>query len=154
MEILDDKRWKQRVRDWWPALGWAALISFFSSGYFGGEYTSRFILPFLQWLLPDATLETLWQLHWLVRKAAHFVEYCLLSLFVLRGLRGGTAGWRWRWAVWAVLISAGYAGVDEIHQHFVPGRGAAVEDVLLDSAGAVVGQLLALLWIRTGEDGR
>lgn len=39
----------------------------------------------------------------------------------------------------ALLICVLYAISDEIHQHFVPGRGAQVKDVLIDSAGASVG---------------
>jgi VanZ family protein len=32
-----------------------------------------------------------------------------------------------------------YAVSDEVHQLFVPGRGAQVTDVLIDNAGAFVG---------------
>jgi len=35
-----------------------------------------------------------------------------------------------------------YACTDEIHQLFVPGRGAQMSDVLLDSAGAGLGIVL------------
>lgn len=134
------------LRHWWPATVWAAAIFLFSTGYFGGENTSRFIIPFLRWLLPDASLEMLHRLHYLIRKSAHFVEYFLLSLLVLRGVRGGATGWRWSWAVGALLIAAGYAALDEFHQSFVPGRGAAARDMLLDSAGAIVAQACAWLW--------
>ncbi len=133
------------LRYWWPAIAWAGAIYFFSTEAFGGEYTSRFIIPFLRWLLPQADLESLGRLHLLVRKSAHFVNYFVFSLLVLRGLRGGARGWRWRWALWALLIAAGYAALDEFHQSFVPGRGGAAKDVLLDSAGAIVAQITAAL---------
>lgn len=131
------------LKHWWPAMAWAAAIFLFSTSAFGGEHTSQFIIPFLRWLLPDASPEMLYQLHYLIRKSAHFVEYFLLSLLVLRGLRGGATGWRWSWSVGALLIVAGYAALDEFHQSFVPGRGAAARDMLLDSAGAIVAQLAA-----------
>lgn len=131
------------LKHWWPAILWAGAIFLLSTGSFGGEHTSRYILPFLRWLLPDASAETLTQLHFLIRKAGHFFEYFVLSLLVLRGLRGPSSGWRWRWGMVALLIAAGYAALDEFHQSFVPGRGAATQDVLLDSAGAIVAQLAA-----------
>lgn len=132
-------------RHWWPAILWAGAIFLFSTGSFGDEHTSRYIFPFLRWLLPDAPAETLTQLHFLMRKAGHFVEYFVLSLLVLRGLRGPSSGWRWSWGLMALLICAGYAVTDEFHQYFEAGRGAAWQDVLLDSAGAAVAQLAASL---------
>ena len=133
-------------RHWWPAVLWAGAIFLFSTGYFGGDDTSQFIIPFLRWLLPGASPETLNEIHFLIRKAAHIGEYFLFSLLVLRGLRGESSGWKWSWGVMALLIAAGYAALDELHQSFVPGRGGAAQDVLLDSAGAVVAQAAARLW--------
>ena len=37
------------------------------------------------------------------------------------------------------VITTAYAGTDELHQLFVPGRSGQVSDVLLDSAGALIG---------------
>ena len=45
----------------------------------------------------------------------------------------------------AVLISACYAATDEFHQLFVPGRSGEVRDVLVDTAGAVIGILFLSL---------
>jgi VanZ family protein len=140
------------LRYWWPAMVWATAIFFFSTDVFGGEHTSRFIIPFLRWLLPDAAPETLTQLHFLIRKASHFIEYFVLSLLVLRGLRGESNGWKWSWGVTALLIAAGYAALDELHQSFVPGRGGAAQDVLLDSAGAIAAQAYTWLWFRKSEN--
>jgi VanZ family protein len=139
-------------RHWWPAVVWAGAIFLFSTGYFGGEDTSRFILPFLRWLLPDASPETLSQIHFLIRKASHIGEYFLFSLLVLRGVRGESSGWTWSWGVTALLIAAGYAALDELHQSFVPGRGGEAQDVLLDSAGAAVAQAAARLWFGKREN--
>jgi VanZ family protein len=74
----------------------------------------------------------------IVRKNAHFFVYLILGILVMNALsRSGKN--RLAAAKWAVLICVGYAITDEIHQIFVPGRGAQVKDVLIDSAGAVVG---------------
>jgi VanZ family protein len=137
-------RW---LKLWWPALVWALVISTFSTGAFSSEHTSRIIIPILHWLLPHAAPETLSELHHLIRKCAHFVEYFTLSLLVLRGIRAGRRETHLGWALIAIGIVAGYAALDEFHQSFVPGREAAVSDVLLDTAGGVAAQLVAALFM-------
>jgi len=141
-------RW---LKSWWPAILWAAAISGFSTGAFTSEHTSIIIIPVLRWMLPHASPETLAMLHSLIRKCAHFVEYFILSLLVLRGIRAGRKENHLRWAVVAVGIVAAYAALDEFHQSFVPGRGAAVADVLLDTAGGVAAQLIAALFLLWGD---
>ena len=133
------------LKRWWPALLWAVVISGLSTGSFSSDNTSRFIVPFLHWLLPGASHHTLEILHHIIRKCAHFTEYFILSLLIFRGMRAGQKGWRLRWALTTVLIVAGYAALDEYHQSFVPGRQAAVTDVLIDASGGIAAQLVASL---------
>ena len=75
--------------------------------------------------------------HLVLRKAAHFTEYALLTALWWRALRtrltDSTA------IVAALAISIGYAITDEIHQTFVDGRTGTPVDVLLDTAGAATG---------------
>lgn len=59
----------------------------------------------------------------------------------------GAAVVGWRHAAGAFLISAAYAVTDEVHQSFVPGRGGAVTDVLIDASGAALG-IVAVVWWR------
>lgn len=134
-------RW---LRHWGPALLWAVVIGAFSTAAFSAEHTSRFLLPALRWLFPDASPETLALMHLGIRKASHFVEYFILGLLLFRAIRGDRMGWTLRWALLAVALAAGYALVDEVHQLFVVGRGGSAWDVLLDAAGAAVAQ--AGLW--------
>ena len=141
------------LKYWWPTIAWAAVIYFFSTGAFNYDNTSRWLIPLLKWLRPDAPPEWLFQWHSFIRKAAHFVEYFLLSLMVLRGLRRGTGEWHWGWALEAVLICAAYALLDELHQAFVPSRSAVMADVVLDGAGALVAQLCATLFLRKSKTG-
>jgi VanZ family protein len=136
------------LRDWGPALAWAALMFYFSTDALSSEHTAGVILPLLAWLFPHAKPETLDAAHFFIRKSAHFWEYFLLSLLVLRGIRAGRPGWRWTWALMALAVAAGYAALDELHQAFVPSRGPSMYDVLLDSAGAGVAQVVAALWAR------
>ncbi len=131
-------RW---LKAWWPAIVWAVAISSFSTGAFTSDHTSRFIVPFLHWLLPRASPETLLSIHHVIRKCGHVAEYFLLSLLVLRGLLAGGQDFGIRVALIAIVIVAAYASLDEYHQSFVPGRGAAVSDVFLDTAAGTAAQL-------------
>lgn len=79
-----------------------------------------------------------WMTHQFLRKYAHFIIYFFLGIIVknalsVSGINGFTA-----FAI-ALGVCALYAVTDEIHQIFVPGRRALVTDVLIDSAGSLVG---------------
>jgi VanZ family protein len=132
---------------WVPALLWAILISYASTDAFSNNHTSVFIIPVLHWLFPSASAESLERVQFLIRKSAHFSEYFIFSLFLMRGMRGNDQGWKLRWAVWAVVIAAGYSALDEYHQSFVPSRTASPYDSLLDTTGAAVAQVVLLVWI-------
>jgi VanZ family protein len=133
------------LKRWWPALVWALVISGFSTGVFTSDNTSRIIIPVLHWLLPHASADTLSTLHHYIRKCGHFTEYFILSLLILRGIRAGQHRARLAWALATIAIVACYAALDEFHQSFVPGRTAAVADVLLDTTGGVAAQAVAAL---------
>jgi len=141
----------QWLKRWWPALVWAVAISLFSTGAFTAENTSRIILPILHWLLPHAAQATLFQIHHYIRKCAHFTEYFILSLLLLRAIRAGRPGTRFAWALLVVAIVICYASLDEFHQRFVPGRTAAVGDVLIDTSGGIAAQVVVALVILLGH---
>jgi VanZ family protein len=137
----------KRLRYWWPALLWAVVISLFSTGLFKSDNTGHVIIPILRFFLPHASAETLDFLHHIIRKCAHLTEYFILSMLILRGIRAGEKGLYLRWALVTVLIVAGYAALDEYHQSFVPGRTAAVRDVLIDTTGGIAAQIVASLFV-------
>ena len=60
----------------------------------------------------------------------------LFRSLLFRAVRGARIGWRWTWGLTALIIAAGYACLDEIHQAFVASRTATPWDSLLDSIGA------------------
>ncbi len=137
-----------RLKYWLPAICVAILISLFSTRYFSGEQTARVILPLLRWLFPSASHRLLHLMHFVIRKAAHVTEFAAFSIAVFHGVRGARRGWRREWAVITLLIAAGYAGLDEWHQSFVPLREARFHDVLIDSAGALFAQVLVWSYAR------
>jgi VanZ family protein len=132
----------RRLTYWFPAIGVAILISVFSTHFFSGEHTAHIIIPILRWLLPSASMHTLRLLHFGIRKAAHITEFGAFSIAVFHGVRGERYGWRPEWALITLLIAVSYAGLDEWHQSFVPVREARFRDVLIDSSGALLAQVL------------
>jgi VanZ family protein len=135
-----------RAKSWLPAVAWAVVISVLSTDVFSSQHTSRFIIPALHWIFPRAGAETLALMHAVIRKSAHVTEYFIFSIFLVRGLRGQDRGWKMRWAVWAIVIAAGYAAFDEFHQSFVPSRTASPWDALLDTVGASAAQVVLWIW--------
>ncbi len=142
------------LRYWLPLFVWMAVIFGASADSQSVQHTSRFLEPFLRWIKPDITPETIDTIRWMIRKAAHLTEYAVLAQLWWRALRGAdrSAGWSWRQAALALLLCAIYAATDEFHQSFVKGRTASAGDVLIDTAGAALG--LAVLrgvmagWVR------
>lgn len=79
-----------------------------------------------------------------VRKTAHMTEYAVLAMLV--------TGMFWAYGVrlrknslYTILVCFLYAGTDEFHQLFIQGRAGRFSDVLIDTAGAVIGILIIQL---------
>lgn len=86
------------------------------------------------------------RLELIVRKLAHFSEYALLALLAAHCLHLWFPKARVKTcALLAWALSTLYACTDEWHQRFVSGRGPALLDVGIDSAGALAGVLIAAL---------
>ncbi len=81
-------------------------------------------------MIPAALPGTIATLHLLVRKSAHFGEYGVLFLLLVRGPMRGRPHL-------ALLLCAAYALFDEAHQVFVPVRTASLYDVGVDFSGAL-----------------
>ena len=78
-----------------------------------------------------------------VRKGAHMTEYAILAILLCVWL-GRWQMSRTRLACIAGAFTVFYACSDEFHQLFVEGRAGRINDVLIDSAGAVLGLALFL----------
>ena len=123
---------------WLPVILWMTLIFGASTSLGRAENTSRVVRPFLLWLNPRMSEQTIEKIHGVIRKTAHFVEYCLLGLLLWRLIHFDPAWAACRsWEFLAALLAAAvYAATDEFHQQFCARPQAAVRDVLLDSCGA------------------
>jgi rSAM/selenodomain-associated transferase 1 len=85
-----------------------------------------------------------------IRKAAHMTEYGLLAFLIVRWLR---LSFPFRKAaIYSFIIAVIYASTDEYHQTFIEGRGGSPIDVMIDSAGMLIG--LGLAWVFYGVWGR
>lgn len=81
----------------------------------------------------------------LVRKLAHFSEYSVLGAILgALVLVGKTPGIFFRGS-YAFLCALAVAVIDESIQLLADGRGAQVEDILLDTAGSLTG--LIVIWL-------
>jgi VanZ family protein len=81
--------------------------------------------------------------------ASNLLGYAPLGLLLALGLR--RSGWGWRQALGAtVLGTSGLSYGCEVLQQFIPGRVPALEDWLMNTAGATSGALLALALQTTG----
>lgn len=77
-----------------------------------------------------------------IKKGAHAVGYGLLAFSYLHMFKWEKKQY---WLAW--LLAVLYSATDEFHQSFVPGRHAAVVDVLVfDNLGAIIA-LTAHYWI-------
>jgi len=114
-----------QVLSWLAVSGYAGGIWYLSSR--GAEVTAR---------VDAAGVSDLW---------AHLVLYGGLGIVLRVAL---WSSWPHRSELWFAGWAAGLAFVygitDEIHQHFVPGRGTDVQDLVGNLAGAVGVQLLVL----------
>ncbi len=124
---------------WLPAIFFAAAIFMFSS-IPGKEVdaslnrltaTAKIISPVGS---PAPVFSP--KIDWL--KVGHGIGYLCLGISVLYALTA-----RGRWSPFtALVICSLYSVTDEFHQTFVPGRSAAVRDVLLDSLAALAGTVI------------
>ena len=137
---------------WLPAVLWMAFIFLMSAapGDVSGEQSGlivRMLLAVHGFFFGDTQppAQTIELLETLVRKAAHMSEYAVLALLFRYALLENGAR---RPALYALLLCALYAATDEYHQSFVPDRGPSPVDVLIDTAGASIGLLLARLFSR------
>ena len=75
-------------------------------------------------------------------KALHFLLYGGLGALMVRAIAGGFGQpVTIRTVVVAVVVSALYGAMDEIHQHFVPPRQMEAMDLAADSIGAAASAL-------------
>lgn len=149
-----------RWRPWIPVLVWIGVLILESSDLGSSEHTGSILLNVWSALFGRPDQATFENVHHMIRKTGHFVGYAILSWLIFRALRGTWRSrqaiayrtrnyfWQLHWAVFAILGTAAAASIDEIHQRFNPARTGRWQDVIIDSSGAMVLQVLLYLSIQ------
>lgn len=115
-----------------PLIIWTVIVLALGTGLGAMDETSRFIGPFLKWLLPNTPADTIKFIHALIRKFAHFAEYAVLAFLAWNAFRYFS-----RPILFAFLLAAAVAIIDEFDQSFNSARTSSIYDILLDCAGAL-----------------
>lgn len=68
-------------------------------------------------------------------KVVHASLFAVIAMLLVLSRRQGT----WRWLVASVVLASGVGALDELHQHFLPGRSADIYDWYADFLGAASG---------------
>jgi VanZ family protein len=141
------------LKYWLPPFIWLGVIFVGSTDVMSAEQTSRFVVPFLRWLKPDISIETLVFIHFLIRKLGHLTEYAILAMLLWRGVYRGM-NLRMKISVLfllAWLAAAIFAATDEFHQSFVPSRTASPIDMMIDIRGAMIGLIICMMFAAQGR---
>lgn len=132
----------RKVISWLLVILWMALIFYLShqpameSNSLSTGIVER-IIAVIDRVTFDIDIDTGY-FNFFIRKSAHFFTYLILGMLVFNALTSsGMRGLRRFFIALAVCIL--FAVSDEVHQLFIPGRAGQVRDVMIDTAGAIVG---------------
>jgi VanZ family protein len=138
---------KKKHIDWILVIGWMVLIFVFSSQ--PGEVSkenNKFVIYIVNLIGLDLNSIFGGLGDFIVRKAAHFTEYFILFTLLYRAI-SIKKNKDIKHFIWAILIVFLYACSDEFHQAFVPGRGPAFRDVLVDTCGGLTAFLIMYICV-------
>ena len=136
---------------WLAVAACIALIWSLSADLFAASETSRFLRPFLLWLFPDLSAETLRDAHFLVRKAAHVTEYAVLATLAFRAWWLSFEASLARIAALSLGLVFTVAALDEARQSLSLARTGTPWDVLIDLAGGAIAVGLLLVAQRSAR---
>ena len=144
----------RKIWAWLPTLLWLCVLALFSTDAFSAEHTGSILMKVLHALFGRVSAHRFQQIHFFIRKAAHFGSYGLLgalAFFSWRATLPARPRWTFRWSALAVLLVLAAAALDEFHQSFVSSRTGTVRDVLLDLTGAIFFQAAIAAWLSWRE---
>lgn len=148
------------LRNWWPVALWLLVIRLESTSYASSDNTFNLLYRCLYFAFGRLVdVRTVHELDHILRKSGHFVGYAVLSGLTFLALshtyrdrlqpvlkrRWGVYlrdRWQFSWALAAVLLTVVTASFDEINQTFIPSRTGRWQDVVIDTSGALVLQIL------------
>jgi VanZ family protein len=134
-----------KILSWISVIIWMAVIFNFSaqvavqSNQLSTNVT-EVVVKTVEKVAPKAELNVD-TLNHVIRKNAHFFCYLVLGILTINAFQRSQFKLP-KSILFSFLLCVLYAISDEIHQMYVPGRGAQIKDVLIDSLGAIVGLLI------------
>jgi VanZ family protein len=140
-----------RLRAWLPTLFWLGAIAAFSQDTFSAAHTGGILMRIIHAVYGPISHRGFEQLHFFVRKTAHFTVYGILSCLAFLAWRTtlpAAQRWTWGWTGLAMTVVFAAASLDEFHQTFIPSRTGTSRDVLLDLVGAMFFQILIAVFLR------
>ena len=148
-----EKKKVMMIGAWILTLLWMSMIFYLSnqpavqSSQLSSGITKRFVIIMANFVPEIKNLE-FESLESCIRKNAHFIAYFFLGVLSLISLLLSNNK---KATLYAFVLCLTYAASDELHQLFVYGRSCQIRDVLIDTAGAILGILLvvAIYRIRT-----
>ena len=150
------------ARNWWPALVWLGIIRLESTDTASSANTWNLLSYIVSIVFPHISPDLVSKANDILRKTGHFMGYGILGALVFFALRNTNRDWlrpllrrpwgiylpdlwRFEWAIIGMLVTIVTASFDEIHQSFLPSRTGRWQDVVLDTCGAAVLQVLIYL---------
>ncbi len=150
------------ISNWWPVIVWLGVIRAESTDMASAANTSGVLYEVISAVAPHVEPSFVDQLNEVLRKTGHFLGYGILSALVFLALKQTNRDrlrdlvrrpwgiylrdiWRPEWCFIGILMTIVTASYDEIHQTFIPSRTGRWQDVVLDTCGAAVIQLIIYL---------
>jgi VanZ family protein len=138
---------------WLPAAIGVGVICFESTATMSGANTGRWLLTLCHWLWGQTDKPWLETVNFILRKSGHFCGYGTLGLLFRRGW---FHTFRWHGPRSPLPASSAFLGVvctfivaslDELHQRSVPGRTSSIYDVMIDTLGAILFNLVFMFFM-------
>ncbi len=147
------------AKNWWPSVVWLGIIRLESSDTASSTNTLGFLHSVLSFLFPHINGGLVAEINEVLRKTGHFVGYGVLGVLVFYALRYTNRDmlaplllrrwgtylhdfWRMEWVLIGMGVTVITASLDEIHQTFFPSRTGRWQDVVLDSCGGILFQII------------
>ncbi len=142
MHAIPTNGWSSALQRWIPVILWAGLIFYFSTENFSFSNTEGLLSEWLLWFFPEISPTQFMALHLVSRKGAHWFEYFVLAILLLRAQwRGNELKLAPATIARTLVLVLAYAVSDEYHQSWVPERTASAVDVAIDTFGGFCGVL-------------
>ena len=144
-QALQPHRPRKLINEWIAVFAALAFVACTSTAFMGCRTTQAIVDVVWKALFGTWHANSLGLVNALCRKEGHFYGYGIISLIFRNAWYRTAKSHDWISRNWlplfagtmAVISTFMVSGLDELHQHFVPGRIGCLSDALIDTAGAL-----------------